>query len=102
MGGTHQGRDAARAFFDAFFAAFVDLTVDSDRLIVDGATIVQILRIEGTHTGPFHGLPPTHKPFHFTAAVLYDFKNQQIVREQRIYDFTGVLIQIGVLKAKPQ
>jgi hypothetical protein len=26
---------------------------------------------------------------------------REIVRERRIYDFTGVLVQIGVLKAKP-
>ena len=28
-------------------------------------------------------------------------KDGAIVREQRIYDFTGMLIQIGLLKAKP-
>ena len=30
-----------------------------------------------------------------------EFKNGLIARERRIYDFTGLLIQIGVLKAKP-
>jgi hypothetical protein len=27
--------------------------------------------------------------------------NHQIVHERRIYDFTGVLVQIGTLKARP-
>jgi len=27
--------------------------------------------------------------------------DRQIAHERRIYDFTGLLIQIGVLKAKP-
>jgi hypothetical protein len=28
-------------------------------------------------------------------------ENGKIVRERRIFDFTGLLVQIGVLKAKP-
>jgi hypothetical protein len=33
--------------------------------------------------------------------LMYTLKDGQVVREKRIYDFTGMLIQIGVLKAKP-
>jgi hypothetical protein len=33
--------------------------------------------------------------------VLCEFSDHQIVHERRVYDFTGLLIQIGVLKAKP-
>jgi len=101
MGGTHQGRDAARSFFESFFGAFVDMTFDVERLLIDGCFVAQIVRIEGTHMGPFHGLAPTGKPFHFTAAVLYDLEGPRIARERRIYDFTGLMVQIGVLKAKP-
>jgi hypothetical protein len=32
---------------------------------------------------------------------LYTVKDGQILHERRIYDFTGMLVQIGVLKAKP-
>ena len=35
------------------------------------------------------------------AVLVYEFRERKIVRETRIYDFTGVLIQIGLLKAKP-
>jgi hypothetical protein len=35
------------------------------------------------------------------AVFFYQFENGKIVRERRIYDFTGLLVQIGVLKAKP-
>jgi hypothetical protein len=27
--------------------------------------------------------------------------NGRIIRERRVYDFTGLLIQVGLLKAKP-
>jgi hypothetical protein len=32
---------------------------------------------------------------------LYELNGLTIVRERRIYDFTGMLVQIGALKAKP-
>src|SRR5262249_53759777 len=101
MGGTHQGRDTIETVFQAFFDAFVDLRVMTDRLVIDGQSVAQVLDVEGTHMGVFLGLAPTGKPFRFTAAVLYDVQDGRIARERRIYDFTGLLIQIGVLKAKP-
>ena len=33
--------------------------------------------------------------------LIYDLRGDKIVRERRIYDFTGMLVQIGVLKARP-
>jgi hypothetical protein len=32
---------------------------------------------------------------------LLDVQDHHIVHDRRIYDFTGLLVQIGVLKAKP-
>jgi hypothetical protein len=31
----------------------------------------------------------------------YELRDGLIVRERRVYDFTGVLVQVGLLKAKP-
>ena len=47
------------------------------------------------------GLPPSGRSFRYAAVFLYELKDRQIVRERRISDFTGLLVQIGVLKAKP-
>jgi len=32
---------------------------------------------------------------------IYTLKNDKVVHERRIYDFTGMLIQIGVFKTRP-
>jgi predicted ester cyclase len=85
----------------AVFDAFLDLKVRSERLIVDGNQVAQILSIEGTDLGGFLGLPPTGKIFQLPAVFLYELNGLTIVRERRIYDFTGMLVQIGALKAKP-
>src|SRR5262245_14911080 len=42
MGGTHEGRDAIETVLQAFFDAFVDMKVTSDRLVIDGQSVVQI------------------------------------------------------------
>jgi len=63
---------------------------------------VQILRFAGTHAGEFFGLPATGRHVELTVACVLSLADNQIVEERRIYDFTGLLVQVGVLKAKPQ
>jgi steroid delta-isomerase-like uncharacterized protein len=99
--GRHEGRQAIEEVFRAWFKAFLDFKMVSEQLIIDGPKVAQVLRIEGTDIGGFMGLPPTHKAFHVPVVCVFEFDGQQIVREQRIYDYTGLLVQIGVLKAKP-
>jgi steroid delta-isomerase-like uncharacterized protein len=99
--GVHTGPEAAERTFRVIFSAFLDLTTKVESLIIDGNSAVTVVSIEGTHIGEFLGLPPTGKRFIMPAAFFYQLENGKIVRERRIYDFTGLLIQIGVLKTKP-
>jgi steroid delta-isomerase-like uncharacterized protein len=99
--GTHSGRAAAEQNLRAVFDAFLDLKVRPESLLIDGDHVCQTLQIEGSNAGGLFGLPPTGKSFVLTAAFFYQLRARQIVREQRIYDFTGLLLQTGVLKAKP-
>jgi steroid delta-isomerase-like uncharacterized protein len=99
--GVHRGRDAAEKAFRVVFGAFLDMTITVEELIIDGSDVATVLSIEGTHIGEFLGLEPTGKRFTIHAAFFYELEGGRIVRERRIYDFTGLLVQIGVLKAKP-
>ena len=101
MGGAHHGPVAVQQVLQAGFNAFLDLKVRIEGQVIEGAQVAQILELEGTHIGEFLGLPPTGKAFRLTAAFVYELRGRHIVRERRIYDFTGGLLQIGVLKAKP-
>ena len=47
------------------------------------------------------GLPATGRQFKFPVVAVFTLEGGLIVHERRIYDFTGLLTQIGVLKAKP-
>ena len=100
-GGTHTGRAEAEKVLQTVFSAFLDLKLRTQRLIVDGNQVAQVISMEGTDLGGYLGLPRTGKIFQVPAVFLYVLSGPQIVRERRIYDFTGMLVQIGVLKAKP-
>jgi steroid delta-isomerase-like uncharacterized protein len=99
--GTHTGREAIEKVIQAVFDAFRDMKARTDSLVIDGNRVAQVLSVEGTDLGGFMGLPPSKKPFRFAAVFFYELKDGQIVRERRIYDLTGLLVQIGVLKTKP-
>lgn len=101
VAGVQTGRRAAEQAFRTVFAAFLDRRMKTESLLIDGGQVAQVVAIEGTHIGEFMGLPPSGKPFRHTAVFLYELRDRRIVRERRIYDFTGLLVQIGVLKAKP-
>lgn len=98
--GRHSGRDAEKALM-AVFNAFLDLTMTTDEILIDGDKVVTVHTVEGTHMQELLGIEPTGKRFTMSAAFIYQLKDRKIVREQRIYDFTGMLVQIGVLKARP-
>jgi steroid delta-isomerase-like uncharacterized protein len=99
--GVHSGREAAEKALTAVFTAFLDLTVTTEQLIIEGDHVASVLTLKGTHIGDFLGIPPTGKQFRMPAVFFYQLENGRIVHERRIYDFTGLLLQIGVLKAKP-
>jgi steroid delta-isomerase-like uncharacterized protein len=99
--GTHRGPMAAAHALDTLFHAFADMTRTVEQRLIDDARVVEVLVLEGTNIGGLMGLPPSGKHFRVPAVFLYELRGDKIAREQRIYDFTGMLVQIGVLKARP-
>ena len=100
MGGTHQGRAAVERVYRAVFDAFLDHKIQTESLVIDGNWVAQVLSLEGTDIGGFMGLPPTGKGFRVPAVFLFEFRDRLIVRERRIYDFTGLLVQLDRLKTR--
>ena len=100
-GGAVTGRDAIAGIYKAWFQGFPDLALTLEDLLVDDDRFAQVLTLTGTDTGGFLGLDATGKPFRVPMVWLCKVHEGQIVHSRPIYDFSGVLIQIGVLKAKP-
>jgi predicted ester cyclase len=99
-GGVHHGPAAAEQVLRTVFDA-LDIKVRDELLLIDGDCVAQVVNVEGTDSGQFLGLQPTGKSFRMPAVLVYELKDGLIARERRIYDFTGVLVQVGLFKAKP-
>ena len=100
--GRITGRAAMEDVFESFFAAFRDLEYHDETLVVENdQKIAQFFSIAGTHLGEFMGMPATGRRFECHISALLTIRGDQICFERRVYDFTGLLVQVGVLKAKP-
>ena len=100
-GGTTQGVEQIKQVFQTYFVAFPDLGMDVGDVLVDGNRAAVLATFTGTDNGGFMGMPPSGRHVTIPVVFLYEFKDGQIVRDRRMYDFTGLLIQVGTLKAKP-
>lgn len=100
-GGTCQGREAIEKLYATYFRAFTDLKLEKRDLLIDGNRVALFAHTSGTDHGGFMGMAPTGRAVKISIVFLYDLRDGLIVSERRIYDFTGVLIQVGTLKAKP-
>ena len=100
-GGSARGRAAIEEVHRMFFRAFPDARLTLEELLIDGDRATMVGRLSGTDHGGFMGLAPTGRSFDIPIIYLYRIENGLIVHERRIYDFTGLLVQVGALKAKP-
>jgi steroid delta-isomerase-like uncharacterized protein len=96
-----RGREAIESVYRVWFTAFPDYQFLQEEILVDGHRAAVIARIVGTHSGEFFGMPASGRRFECRGVFVYTLKDGQITHERRILDFTGVLLQIGVLKARP-
>jgi len=100
MHGTREGREAIEDSYDALFSMFPDWRFVGDELLIDGDRVAQVFTAEATHVGEFMGLRGTNRRFRIQGVRMYEMQDGLIRTERRLYDFTGLLIQVGVLRSK--
>jgi steroid delta-isomerase-like uncharacterized protein len=100
-GGAASGRDAIEKLYATYFAAFPDFKMEQELLLIDGDNVAQLVQVTGTDSGGFMGMAPTRRKITFRCGLFHLMRDGQVTRERRVYDFTGLLIQVGLLKAKP-
>jgi len=101
MFATVAGRRAIEESYRSLFHSFPDWSFTIETLLIDPPKLAVIARSIATHVNEFMGLPGTHRRIEFSSARFITVEDGLIATEQRVYDFTGLLIQTGVLRAKP-
>ena len=97
------GRAAIEKSFVDLFQAFADSKIGVDDIIIDnekGDRCVTVFTSQGTHRGLLFGMPATGKRVEIKGAFVMKFEHGRIAHERRLYDFIGMLMQLGVLRAK--
>src|SRR5919202_1290905 len=74
-----RGREAYRAGILQRLAAFPDYQVTIVELLADGDQVMVYWTNQGTHTGPFRGMPATGQVIREAAISLYRIQQGQIV-----------------------
>ena len=101
MFATLRGHKAIEEAQRAFFTAFPDATWSIDATVIDPPYVAVFQTMHATHGNEFFGLPATGRHIDVRVSRLFKIEGDLIAHETRIYDFTGLLVQVGVLRAKP-
>ena len=99
---TLRGRKAIEDAARAFFSSFPDAALTVDTILVDSPRVAMFTTVSATHANEFFGMPGTNRRIEFRNAWLIEIDADGLIaHERRIYDFTGLLLQVGILRAKP-
>lgn len=101
MFGALHGRAEIEESYRRLFATFPDWYFKNEELVIDGTRVAQHFVATATHVGEFMGLPGSNRHGRIEGILLVTMKDNLILHEQRLYDFSALLIQIGVLRSKP-
>jgi hypothetical protein len=98
---TVRGRREILEAYRSLFRIFPDWTLTGEDLVIDGDRVAQPFTTTATHVGEFMGLAGTGRRFTIQGVLVFRLEDGLIADERRIYDFTGLLVQIGILRTKP-
>ena len=100
MFGLVQGRTAILESFRKLYTAFPDWTLAMEPPIIDGNRVAILSSVTATHSADFMGLPATGRKAQVSGVQVLRLGDGTVVEELRLYDFTALLVQVGVLRTK--
>jgi predicted ester cyclase len=92
-----RGRQGFKEFHRQLCAAFPDMRIDIKFTVVQGDRVVQHCTVEGTHTGPLFGMPPTERKFKISGTGIARYENGKFVEVWDQYDFLNLYGQLGAI-----
>jgi steroid delta-isomerase-like uncharacterized protein len=96
--GTHAGSFAQlKQSAAAVFAAFPDLKLTANAIIVEGDMAVKRWTVHGTHTGDWMGIPATGKTIQITGNNVFRIVDGKIAECWAESDALGLMQQLGVI-----
>jgi steroid delta-isomerase-like uncharacterized protein len=94
------GWEVSRQVVEGEIKAFPDLHVAIEDIIAEGDKVCVRLHETATHTGEYHGLPPTGNRLAYAVVAIWRVVEGKIVEGWIVYDQMDFLKQLGVVEWK--
>ena len=97
VSGQRSGLDGYKEMVGAFRAAFPDLRVKNEDVIVEGDKVVARWTARGTHSGALMNIPPTGRQVTLKGVDILRIEGGKIAERWGEFDALGMLQQLGVV-----
>lgn len=95
FGGARSGRERMTEWVGLLSVTYLFHRFDKIEIVAEGDTVWGLFEFEATHL-------PTHKRITTSFAVRWVMRDGKVVSHQGFFDTAGVLIQQGMLPARPE
>ena len=100
--GLEPSKEGVKQLFHMYRAAFPDLRMDVEDLLVSGDRAVARVRATGTHQGEFLGIPATGKNVDVQLIDITRFDDDGRAREHwGVFDALAMMQQLGAIPQTP-
>ena len=99
--GMPTDKEAPRAWTAMMRAAFPDMHMAIEDLVVEGDKVAIRTTVTGTHTGEFMGIPPTDKKFEISAIDIVRMQDGKLIEHWGVSDAMAMMQQLGVMSEDP-
>jgi steroid delta-isomerase-like uncharacterized protein len=99
--GHTPGPESMRGLAGMLRTAFPDLHFTIEELIAEGDLVAGRVTMNGTHTGPYMGMPPTGRQFQQAHMHFVRFRDGKAVEHWGVRDDVSMLRQLGLMPEPP-
>ena len=102
MPGLEPSKEGVKQLFHMYRAAFPDLRLEPQDVLVSGDKAVARVRATGTHQGEFLGMPATGKSVAVQLIDITRFGDDGLAREHwGVFDALALMQQLGAIPQTP-
>jgi steroid delta-isomerase-like uncharacterized protein len=92
-----EGKEGARAFYEAFGRALPDLNLTLEDSVADGDKVAVRYRIRGTHSDELMGVQATGKAVDVEGQSIFRFVDGKLAERWQSLDALGLMQQLGAV-----
>lgn len=94
-GAIVHGKEAVSKYYDAWWTAFPDVSIEVKRLVASGEWVFAENEVTATHLGPWLGIPPTGRRTVQHLCAVCRMRDGLMIEETVYYDQLERIRQIG-------